>query len=403
MQLRDWVEETAARLEERMGTAERRIDGCVAYTLAGALRRLGEMSGHQSSSIALLDAHRTRRRRLLDPPPRPGARVREAGARGRVRARALARGAARRSRPRWPARPPATPDARRRTWVPPGPTARRRCAPPRPAGIEEVPYPTIYDTVMAVQEGEADRAVVPIENALEGGVAVTLDTLALRGRPTCASSAEVVHPIHHCVVAARELELGRRRRAWSPTPRPPPSAARFLRERLRRRRARRRRLDRGRGAVGARLRRAGGGARLAPGGRALRLPGAGRGRRGPPRQRHPLRLAGARRRGGRARRRRRRRRSCSGAAATSRPAGSCDVLRELADRGVNLTRIESRPRRTSLGPLHVLRRPRGRRGRPAVAEALDGAARAGRGAAGSRLLHALRADGARLNWPASWQ
>ena len=26
-----------------------------------------------------------------------------------------------------------------------------------PAGIEEVPYPTIYDTVMAVEDGEVDR------------------------------------------------------------------------------------------------------------------------------------------------------------------------------------------------------------------------------------------------------
>ena len=75
-----------------------------------------------------------------------------------------------------------------------------------PAGIEEVPYPTIYDTVMAVVAGEVDRGVVPIENALEGAVSVTLDTLALEARDA-RIVAEVVHPIHHCVVAARELEL----------------------------------------------------------------------------------------------------------------------------------------------------------------------------------------------------
>src|SRR5919198_3148468 len=44
--------------------------------------------------------------------------------------------------------------------------------------VEEVPYPTVYETVMAVQEGQADRAVVPIENSLEGGVTATLDALA---------------------------------------------------------------------------------------------------------------------------------------------------------------------------------------------------------------------------------
>jgi Protein of unknown function (DUF4446) len=59
VQLRDWVEETAQRLEERMGTAEARIDGCVAHTALVRYDAWGEMSGHQSSSLALLDTHRT--------------------------------------------------------------------------------------------------------------------------------------------------------------------------------------------------------------------------------------------------------------------------------------------------------------------------------------------------------
>jgi Protein of unknown function (DUF4446) len=59
VQLRDWVEETAQRLEQRMGTAEQRIDGCVAYTALVRYDAWGEMSGHQSSSMALLDSHRT--------------------------------------------------------------------------------------------------------------------------------------------------------------------------------------------------------------------------------------------------------------------------------------------------------------------------------------------------------
>jgi prephenate dehydratase len=75
-----------------------------------------------------------------------------------------------------------------------------------PGGVEEVPYPTIYDAVMAVHDGEVDRSVVPIENALEGAVSVTLDTLALDATDV-RIVAEVVHPIHHCLVAARELEL----------------------------------------------------------------------------------------------------------------------------------------------------------------------------------------------------
>jgi hypothetical protein len=59
VQLRDWVEETAARLEERMATAEQRIDGCVAYTSLVRYDAWGEMSGQQSSTMALLDARRT--------------------------------------------------------------------------------------------------------------------------------------------------------------------------------------------------------------------------------------------------------------------------------------------------------------------------------------------------------
>jgi hypothetical protein len=59
VQLRDWVEETATRLEERMGTAEGRIDGCVAYTSLVRYDAWGEMSGRQSSTMALLDSHRS--------------------------------------------------------------------------------------------------------------------------------------------------------------------------------------------------------------------------------------------------------------------------------------------------------------------------------------------------------
>jgi prephenate dehydratase len=38
--------------------------------------------------------------------------------------------------------------------------------------------PTIPDAILAVERGEADRALVPIENSIEGSVRATLDTLA---------------------------------------------------------------------------------------------------------------------------------------------------------------------------------------------------------------------------------
>jgi hypothetical protein len=59
VELRDWVEETAAGLEARMSAAEGRIDGCVAYRALIRYDAYAEMSGRQSSSVALLDAHRS--------------------------------------------------------------------------------------------------------------------------------------------------------------------------------------------------------------------------------------------------------------------------------------------------------------------------------------------------------
>lgn len=76
-----------------------------------------------------------------------------------------------------------------------------------PEDVEPVPFPTVYDTVMAVHEGEVERAVVPIENSLEGGVAATLDALATEASDV-RIVAELIHPIHHCLIARRPLELG---------------------------------------------------------------------------------------------------------------------------------------------------------------------------------------------------
>jgi prephenate dehydratase len=75
-----------------------------------------------------------------------------------------------------------------------------------PKGTEPVAYPTVYDTVMAVHEGRTDRALVPIENSLEGGVAATLDALATEASDV-RIVAEHIHPIHHCLIARRDLEI----------------------------------------------------------------------------------------------------------------------------------------------------------------------------------------------------
>jgi hypothetical protein len=57
--LREWVEETARSLEQRMTTGEERIDGCVTYRSLVRYDAYGEMSGRQSSTVALLDSSRS--------------------------------------------------------------------------------------------------------------------------------------------------------------------------------------------------------------------------------------------------------------------------------------------------------------------------------------------------------
>ena len=50
------VEEVAERLDERMAAAERRLDGAITYRSLVRYDAYGELSGHQSTSLALLDA-----------------------------------------------------------------------------------------------------------------------------------------------------------------------------------------------------------------------------------------------------------------------------------------------------------------------------------------------------------
>ena len=52
-------------------------------------------------------------------------------------------------------------------------------AQPLAAEAELVPFASIHETVMAVEAGGVDYALVPIENSLEGGIPATLDALAV--------------------------------------------------------------------------------------------------------------------------------------------------------------------------------------------------------------------------------
>lgn len=54
--LHERVETVATRLDERMTTAEDRLDGAIAYRSLVRYDAYGDISGHQSTTIALLDA-----------------------------------------------------------------------------------------------------------------------------------------------------------------------------------------------------------------------------------------------------------------------------------------------------------------------------------------------------------
>jgi prephenate dehydratase len=97
-------------------------------------------------------------------------------------------------------------------------------------GLEMVPQATIYDTVMAVHFGSVQRALVPIENSLEGSVNATLDTLAMETEDV-AILGEVVQPIRHCLIARTALELSEIETVVS-HPQATGQCGRFIRTRL---------------------------------------------------------------------------------------------------------------------------------------------------------------------------
>jgi prephenate dehydratase len=104
-----------------------------------------------------------------------------------------------------------------------------RAADPREAD-ERVPFTTIHETVVAVQDGTVDRALVPIENSLEGGVSATLDALAFDA-PDVEIVGETVLAIRNCLIARDHLALAAIETVVS-HPQPLAQCARFLRDTL---------------------------------------------------------------------------------------------------------------------------------------------------------------------------
>lgn len=57
--LRDWIDDASSQLDQRMSVVERRLDGAITHTAMIRYDAFGAMSGKQSSSVALLDEHRS--------------------------------------------------------------------------------------------------------------------------------------------------------------------------------------------------------------------------------------------------------------------------------------------------------------------------------------------------------
>jgi prephenate dehydratase len=73
-------------------------------------------------------------------------------------------------------------------------------------GLEAFSVSTIYDAILAVERGDADRAFVPFENSIEGAVRSTLDTLAFEAEAVTIVG-EFDYPIQISLIARRETEL----------------------------------------------------------------------------------------------------------------------------------------------------------------------------------------------------
>jgi prephenate dehydratase len=95
---------------------------------------------------------------------------------------------------------------------------------------ELVPLPTLHEAVIAVHDGAVERALVPIENSLEGSVNPTLDAIAFETEDVVIVG-ELRHPVHLHLVAAGPLELAEIRAVVS-HPQASGQSARFLRAAL---------------------------------------------------------------------------------------------------------------------------------------------------------------------------
>ena len=105
-----------------------------------------------------------------------------------------------------------------------------REAAPSGEEIEALRMPTVHDAILAVERGEAERALVPYENSIEGSVRSTLDTLAFDVKGVTIAG-EHDFRVHANLIAREGTELEEVAAILS-HPQPLAQCAGFLREHL---------------------------------------------------------------------------------------------------------------------------------------------------------------------------
>lgn len=73
--------------------------------------------------------------------------------------------------------------------------------------VQPIALDTIYDTIDALSRGEVDWAIAPIENSLDGSVTVTLDLLAGHAGDLQIVGEELLK-VRHCLIGATQMPLG---------------------------------------------------------------------------------------------------------------------------------------------------------------------------------------------------
>jgi prephenate dehydratase len=96
--------------------------------------------------------------------------------------------------------------------------------------FERLPTASIHEAILAVDRGDADRALVPFENAIEGSVRATLDALAFDAEGVTIVG-EHDYAVRHSLIARRELPLAKITRVLS-HPQASAQCASFIRREL---------------------------------------------------------------------------------------------------------------------------------------------------------------------------